>query len=369
MHAPSPFRLDACPSVIRNGRRTRPPRRGPRALAKRVKRAAGSSVSSRAYALLTGVILTGGILAASSPASAQTYPARPVRFIVPIAPGGGGDRTARAVAQKLQALWGQNVVVDNRPGGTGTIGLETTANARPDGYTVSLCTGSHAARQAMQVKLPYDLLRSFSPVTQVTAQSYVLVVNPAVPAQTVAELVAHANAAAKGLTYGSAGQGSLQHLSGALLSLLGKAKLLHVPYKGGGPALADVLAGQIDMIFATPLESAAHIQSGRLRALAVSGARRLKSMPTLPTVAETGIPGYEVTQWYGVLAPAGMPAPLFAKLSGSFIEVLRAPDLVERFARDDVELVGSTPEAFRAHIAGEIKRFERVVKATGLKLD
>ena len=330
---------------------------------------AGNRALNRRPGTLAAGLMLAGLLAAASPATAQSYPSRPVRFIVPIAPGGGGDLTTRAVAQKLQALWGQNVVVDNRAGGTGTIGLETTANSRPDGYTISLCTGSHAARQAMQTKLPYDLLRSFTHVTQVTAQSYVLVINPSVPARTVADLLARANETPRGLTYGSAGQGSLQHLSGALLSTLGKAKLLHVPYKGGGPALADVLAGQIEMIFATPLESVPHIQSGRLRALAVSGARRLKSMSKLPTVAEAGLPGYEISQWYGALAPAGLPAPLLAKLSGSFIEVLRTPDLVERFARDDVELIGSTPDEFRAHIVAEIRRFEGAVKATGIKLD
>ena len=286
-----------------------------------------------------------------------------------MAPGGGGDYTSRIMSQKLQVMWGQNVIVDNRAGGTGTIALETAANARPDGYTISLCTGSHAARQAIQSRLPYDLLRSFTPITQVIAQSYVLVVNPSVAARTVAEVLARANEATRGLTYGSAGQGSLQHLSGALLSMLGKTKLLHVPYKGGGPAMTDLLGGQIDMIFMTSLEAAPHVQSGRLRAIAVSGARRLKSMPKLPTVMEAGIPGYEVTQWYGVIAPAGLPGPLLTKLSGSLIEVLKAPELVERFAKDDVDLVGSTPDEFRAHIATEIKRFERIVKATGLKPD
>jgi len=305
-----------------------------------------------------------------APAAAQAFPDRPVRFIVPIAAGGGGDITTRAVAQKLSALWGQNVVVDNRAGGTGAIGLEIAANARPDGYTISLCTGSHAARQAIQgKKLPYDLLNGFSHVTQVTAQSYVLVVNPSVPAKTIAELVSHSRSVAKGLTYGSSGQGSLQHLSGALLSTLGKANLLHVPYKGGGPALADVLAGQINMIFATPLESVPHIQTGRLRAIAVSGTKRLKAMPSLPTVAEAGVPGYEVSQWYGVLAPVGLPKPVLARLNKSFAEVLRSPDLVERFAKDGVDLVGSPSEQFRAHLAAEIQRFDRAIKAAGIKLE
>ena len=310
------------------------------------------------------------LLSASAPAVAQAFPERPVRFIVPIAPGGGADITTRAVGQKLTALWGQTVVVDNRAGGTGTIGLETAANARPDGYTISLVTGSHAARQAIEgKKLPYDLVRGFSHVTQVTAQSYVLVVNPSVPAKTIAEVVSQSNAQPNGFTYGSSGIGSLQHFSGALFAALGKAKLLHVPYKGGGPALADVLGGQINMIFATPLESAPHIPTGRLRPIAVTGTKRLQTMSGLPTVAEAGVPGYEVSQWYGVLAPVGVPKPVLAKLTSSFVEVLKSPDLVERFARDSVELVGSTPEQFRAHLVADIQRFERAVKAAGIKLD
>jgi tripartite-type tricarboxylate transporter receptor subunit TctC len=321
-------------------------------------------------AAVAASLLLSGFLLAALPAAAQSFPGRPVRFIVPIAPGGGGDITTRAVAQKLAALWAQNVVVDNRPGGTGAIGLEIAANARPDGYTVSLVTGTHAARQAIQgKKLPYDLVRGFSHVTQVTAQSYVLVVNPAVPAKTIPELVAYSNTQPNGLTFGSSGQGSLQHLSGALLSTLGKAKLLHVPYKGGGPALADVLAGQINMIFATPLESAPHIQSGRLRALAVSGTTRMKTMAALPTVAEAGVPGFEVSQWYGVLAPAGVPKPVLAQLNRGFVQVLKSPDLVERFAKDSVDLVGSTSEQFRAHVAAEIQRYQRAIAAAGIKLE
>jgi tripartite-type tricarboxylate transporter receptor subunit TctC len=181
--------------------------------------------------------------------------------------------------------------------------------------------------------------------------------------------VSHSRSVSRGLTYGSSGQGSLQHLSGALLSTLGKANLLHVPYKGGGPALADVLAGQINMIFATPLESVPHIQTGRLRAIAVSGTKRLKAMPSLPTVAEAGVPGYEVSQWYGVLAPVGVPKPVLARLNKSFAEVLRSPDLVERFAKDGVDLVGSPSEQFRAHLAAEIQRFDRAIKAAGIKLE
>jgi tripartite-type tricarboxylate transporter receptor subunit TctC len=312
-------------------------------------------------------LVAGLILAAWPATAAEPYPGRPVRFIVPIAPGGGADITARTVAQKLSSMWGQHFVVDNRSGGTGTIGLDIAAKSRADGYTITFVTGSHAARQAIERKLPYDLLKDFATVTQLTGQAYVLVINPAIPVKTIPELVAHSNEKQGGLTYGSSGQGSLQHLSGALLATSAKANLLHIPYKGGGPALIDVLSGQLNMIFATPLESVPHIKAGRLRAIAVSGARRSPAMPALPTVAETGVAGYEVTNWYGVLAPAATPKPIVAKLNGGFSEALRSPEMAERFAKDGVDLVGSTPEQFHAHIRAEIQRFERAVAAAGIQ--
>lgn len=316
---------------------------------------------------IRAALAAGLVLAACPVTAAEPYPGRPVRFIVPIAPGGGADITARTVAQKLASMWGQHFVVDNRSGGTGTIGLDIAAKSRADGYTITFVTGSHAARQAIERKLPYDLLKDFATVTQLTGQAYVLVINPAIPVKTIQELVAHSNEKAGGLTYGSSGQGSLQHLSGALLATSAKANLLHIPYKGGGPALIDVLSGQLNMIFATPLESVPHIKAGRLRAIAVSGSRRSPAMPTLPTVAETGVAGYEVTNWYGVLAPAATPKPIVAKLNAGFAEALRSPEMAERFAKDGVDLVGSTPEQFHAHIRAEIQRFERAVAAAGIK--
>jgi tripartite-type tricarboxylate transporter receptor subunit TctC len=249
------------------------------------------------------------MLAAAMPdASAQQFPQRPVRFIIPLAPGGGVDITARTVAPRLGALLGQTVVVDNRPGATGAIGLETAARAQPDGHTIVMITGTHTARRATHYgRLPYDLLKDFRAVTQMTRQSYVLVLHPGVAAKSIPDLLALAKAKPGGLTYGSAGQGSLQHLSGALLGALTNTKLLHVAYKGGGPALADVLGGQISMVFATPLESVPHIKSGRLRALAVTSPKRSPALPDLPSIAETGVAGYEVTNWYGVLAPRRLP--------------------------------------------------------------
>jgi tripartite-type tricarboxylate transporter receptor subunit TctC len=233
-----------------------------------------------------------------------------------------------------------------------------------------MISGTHAARRATHPgKLPYDLIKDFVPVTQMTRQSYVLVLHPSVPAKSVPELIALAKAKPDGLTYGSAGQGSLQHLSGALFATSTGSKLLHVAYKGGGPALADVLAGQISMVFATPLESVPHIQSGRLRPLAVTSAKRSPAMPDLPAIAETGVAGYEVTNWYGVLAPAAVRGPVVERLYRGIVEALRTPELKERFRKDGVELIGSAPEDFQKHIRAEISKWERVVAASGIKIE
>ena len=305
-------------------------------------------------------------VALAAPAWGQAFPSRPVRFLVPLAPGGGADITVRAVAQKLGANWKQTVVVDNRPGGTGTIALEMAARAAPDGYTIIMISGSHTARQAVERDLPWNLDRDFAPVTQMTRQSYVLVLHPSVAAKSVPELVNLAKAKPGSLTFGSAGQGSLQHLSGALFGALTQTKLLHVAYKGGGPALADVLAGHISMVFATPLESVPHIKAGRLRPLGVTSAKRSPAMPELPTIAEGGAAGYEVTNWYGVLAPAKVARPLVERLNRSIVEALRSPDLAERFRADGVELIGSSPAEFQKHIQAEIRKWEKVVAAVGI---
>lgn len=302
--------------------------------------------------------------------SAQEFPSRPVRFMIPLAPGGGADITVRAVAQKLSGIWGQSVVVDNRPGGTGAIGLETAARSQPDGYTITMISGTHTARRAThRGKLPYDLVKDFAPVTQMTRQSYVLVLHPSVAAKSISELITLAKARPGGLTYGSAGQGSLQHLAGALLATSTGTNLLHVAYKGGGPALADVLAGQISMVFATPLESVPHIKTGRLRPLAVTSPKRSPAMPDLPSIAETGIAGYEVTNWYGVLAPLATPKAIIDKLNRGIVDALRTPELTERLQKDGVEPIGSAPSEFQKHILAEITKWERVVTAAGIKVD
>lgn len=303
------------------------------------------------------------------PSAVAAFPERPVRLIVPLAPGGGVDITARALAQKLTGMWKQSVVVDNRAGGTGVIGLELAAKSAPDGHTLVFITGTHTARPATERNLPYDLVKDFAPVTQVTRQAYVLVVHPAVPAKTLPELIAYARERPGALTYGSAGLGSLQHFSGELLAIGTKTQLRHIAYKGGGPALVDVVAGHISMVFATPLESVPHIRGGRLRALAVTGAQRSTAMPELPAVAEANVPGYEVTNWYAVLAPARTPRRVVDALNAGFVEAVKSPEMAERFTRDGVEPVGSTAEALREHIRGELDKWQRVVATAGLKAE
>ncbi|MEO8442374.1 MAG: tripartite tricarboxylate transporter substrate binding protein [Betaproteobacteria bacterium] len=298
--------------------------------------------------------------------SAQDFPRKPVRVIVPLAPGGGVDITTRTVSQKLTEAWGQTVVVDNRSGASGIIGLDLCAKSAADGYTLVVITTTHAGHPATQSALPYDLQRDFAPITQMTSQPYILVAHPSVAATTVKELIAVARARPAGLTYGSSGTGGLSHLSGAQLAAITQTNLVHVPYKGGGPALADLLAGQINILFATPLESVPHIKANRIRALAVSTAKRSAAMPDLPTLDEAGAPGFDVSGWYGVAAPAATPRDIVMKINAAIVRVLRLPEIVERFAKDGVETVGTTPEQFRAHVAAEIAKWKRVAAGAGL---
>lgn len=302
-------------------------------------------------------------------AAAQGFPTKPIRFIVASAAGGGADITARAIAQRLGPALGQNVIVDNRAGAGGSIGLEIAARSAPDGHTVSLLSAAHTVAVSMRRGLPYDPVRDFAPISQMTAQPYVLVTHPSLAVGSVRELVALAKERATGVTFGSSGPGGLSHLAGALLGSMTGAKLIHVPYKGGGPALADVLSGQLDILFAAPLESAQHIKLGRVRALAVSSAGRSKAFPELPSVAEAGVPGYEVSGWYGLVAPAATPQPVIVRLNRELVRVLQLPDIVEYFAKDGIEPAGSAPDRFAAHVRVEVAKWKKVVDAAGIAID
>ena len=302
-------------------------------------------------------------------ATSQLYPTKPIRFIVPFVAGAGTDMTARAVAQKLGDTIGQQVVVDNRPGAAGNIGMELTAKAPPDGYTIVLISASHTVNPALYQKPPYDLVRDFAPVSQMTAQPYCLTVHASVPAKTVKELIELARAKPRTLTYGSSGTGGLSHLAGAMLEHLARIEWIHVPYKGGAAGINDLLGGQINAQFTTIIGTVQHVKAGRMRWLAVSTAQRSRAAPELPTIAEAGVPGFDVGGWYGVLAPAATPPSTVAFLSREIVKALKAPEVGERFAADGSEPVGRTPENFAAYIKSEIAKWAKVVKETGIKAD
>ncbi|HSF20665.1 MAG TPA: tripartite tricarboxylate transporter substrate binding protein [Burkholderiales bacterium] len=298
---------------------------------------------------------------------AQQYPARPIRLIVPFPPGGGTDITARAVAQKLSESWGQTVVVDNRPGANGTIGVDIAAKSAPDGHTLTMISSSHAVNTSLYTRQPYDLLKDLTPITQATSQPYVLVINPSVPAKSVKELVGVAKAKPGALNYGSSGTGGISHLAGALLGSLTGTSLVHIPYKGGAPATIDVISGQIQIMFGTLLLNGPHIKAGRLRVLAVTTPQRWPGTPDLPTMQEAGVPGFVITQWYGLLAPAKTPQPTVAKLSKEIARILHQPDVKEKLAADGADAVGNTPEQFGAHIQSETAKYGKLIKQIGLK--
>ena len=302
-------------------------------------------------------------------AMAQNYPNRPIRLIVPFPPGGGTDITARAIALKLGESWGQTVVVDNRGGANGMIGVDIAAKSAPDGHTLTMISSSHAVNTGHQIKQPYDLIKDLAPITQATSQPYVLVINPAVPAKSVKELIAVAKAKPGALNYGSSGAGGISHLAGALLGSLTGTSLVHVPYKGGNPAMIDVISGQIQILFGTLLLTGSHAKAGRLRVLAVTTPQRWPGTPELPTMQEAGVSGFVITQWYGTLAPAKTPQAVIAKLNKEIARLLHQPDVKEKLAADGADAVGNTPEQFGAHIRAEVAKYAKLVKQIGLKAE
>ena len=303
------------------------------------------------------------------PAHAQNYPIKPIRLIIPFAPGGGTDLTARAIAMKLTEAWGHTVVPDNRAGANGTIAVDIATKSPPDGYTLTMISSSHSVNSSLYKSLPYDLVRDLAPITKATSQPYALVIHPSVQAKSVKELIALAKAKPDTMTYGSSGLGGLSHLSGALFSSLAGIKLIHVPYKGGNPALNDVVGGQIQMLFSTLLQADTQLKAGRVRALAVTTKKRSTAAPELPTMQEAGVAGYEVAGWYGVLAPAKTPRPIIDKLNTEIVRILHSPDVQNRLAADGSEAVGSTPEQFGNHIKSEVAKWGKVIREAGIKAE
>ena len=300
---------------------------------------------------------------------AARFPARPIRLLCPFAPSGGVDITARTIGQQLTTLWGQPVVVENKPGANGTIAVDIAVKSIPDGYTLTMISSSHTVNVTLQNTQPYDLLRDIAPITQATIQPYVLVINPALPIHSVQELIAQARANPGKFTYGSSGLGGLSHLAGASFGALADIDLTHIPYKGGAVAMSDVIGGQIDMLFSTILQSHGHIATGRLRPLAVTTATRSASMPEMPTMLECGVKDYEVAGWYGLAAPAATPVPILDKLNHAVVNILHAPEMRVKLGADGSEPVGNSREVFSAFIAAEVAKWRGLIKVLHIKAD
>ncbi len=302
---------------------------------------------------------------AAGSAVAQTYPAKPIRLVVPFPPGGPADIQARLIGPKLTEAWGQPVVIENRAGGNTLIATELTARAEPDGYLVQIISGGFAINVSLYAKLPYDSVRDFAPVTQLTAGPAIVVVHPSLPARSVKELIQLARAKPGQLVYASAGLPS--QLAVELFKVMTGTDLLHVPYKGQGPAMIDLIAGHVQVSFPTIGGALPHHKSGRLRALATTGAKRSPAASDLPTMIEAGVPGYEATNWFGTAVPAKTPPAVVSKLSQEIGRALRMPDVRERLLVQGMEPVSNTPEEFAAYIKTEIAKWAKVVKASGAK--
>jgi tripartite-type tricarboxylate transporter receptor subunit TctC len=299
-------------------------------------------------------------------ASADAYPAKPVRIIVGSSPGGGTDIFARMFAQKLSSNLGRTFVVENRPGAGATLAYAFVARAPADGYTLLAVASGYAITPAFYRNLAYDPLADFAPISLATEAPILLMVHPSLPVQSTRDLIALAKLKSGSLNAGSAGMGTSNHLALALFNNLAGVAIAHIPYKGTGPALVDFIAGQVDIMFGNIVSSLPYVRAGRARALAVTGPKRSIAIPDLPTVAESGVPGYVTTTWHGWLAPAGTPVALVNKVSVELARALKAPDVLEQLATDGAEAVGSTPEQFNRHLIAEIARWSKVVKNTGL---
>lgn len=307
------------------------------------------------------------LLAATMAAHAQTaYPTRVVRLIVPSSPGGGTDISARILAPQLTQFLGQQVVVENRPGAGTMIGGEAVARAAPDGYTLLMGISTLAINPAMYKKVPYDALKDLAPVSQAVALSNVLVIHPSLPSRNLKEFIAFAKARPGQINFASAGKGTSPHLSMELFLVLAKLKMLHVPYKGSGPGVTDLIAGHVPVMMPNMLSAQPHIKSGRIRALGVTGTKRAPGADDIPTIAEAGVPGYEAVQWYGVLAPAATPRDIITKLHAGVVRALQNPDVRQRLLNDGAEPVGSSPEQFGTYIRAETEKWAKVIKAAGI---
>jgi tripartite-type tricarboxylate transporter receptor subunit TctC len=327
---------------------------------------------SRPAARHCTALLIWGLVSAAAPAHGlpADYPNRPVRWIVPFAPAGPTDLMSRAVAEKLSQRLGQQFVVDNRAGAGGNIGAEVVAKAAPDGYTLMIGhVGTHAINVTLYPRIAFDPVRDFTPITLIATLPLALVVHPSVPAKDAKELIAHAKARPGQLNFASAGNGGPTHLTGELLKSSAGIDIVHVPYKGNAAALLDLVAGRVQMMFSNMLTAMPHVRAGKLRAIGISSAKRSPQAPELPTIAESGVPGFAAVPWYGVLGPPSLPRPIVSKLNTEIARALAQPDMQERFVAQGVDLQSSTPEQFAALIKSEVIKWRKVVRDAGAKVD
>jgi len=309
------------------------------------------------------------LIAVGSTASAQGYPAGPVRVIVPFPPGGGVDGAGRLISQKLTEALGRQFVVDNRPGANGMIGSELAARSAKDGYTLMVNGANFVTTPSLYDKPTYDPIRDFEPVSLIALAPNVLVVHPSLPAKSVKELIALAKARPGQVNFAGSGSGSTPHLAAELFNTLAKVTMVHVPYRGTGPAIVGLMSGEASVMFMPTTNAVPLVKSGRLRALAVTSRERVPAMPELPTVAESGLKGYESSQWYGMLAPAGAPAEVLGLLNSHVVKIMQAPEMKQRLTGEGLVAVGSTREQFAAHIKIELAKWAKVIKASGAKVD
>jgi tripartite-type tricarboxylate transporter receptor subunit TctC len=310
------------------------------------------------------------LAAIAAPAFAQLpYPSKPVRIISPFAPGGGNDALCRIVSQRLGENLKQPIIIENRAGANGIVGTEVAARSAPDGYTIVLIPSGHAVNATLYKKLPFDSIRDFSPISLVGSSPLVLAVHPSLPVRNVKDLIALAKARPGQLTYGSAGVGSSGHLAGAQFETLTDTKMMHIPYKGMSVAIIDLLAGQVTMTFGTSLSVVPQVRSGRLRALATTGAKRSPALPDLPTIAETGLPGYEASLWYGFVGPARVPPEIVNRLNSAIVAVLQMPEIRERLASQGVDPQHNTPDEFAKLLVSDVERWAKVIQRAGVQAE
>ena len=333
------------------------------------RRKAGKNSIHPSSIFLRALAISASLFAASGVAQCAEFPTKPIRFLVGFPPGGGNDLVARMVGQKISDQFGRPVVVDNRPGAGGNVAAELVAKAPPDGYSMLMISASHPIQGLLKKNLPYDPIRDFSGIAQLVVYRSVLVVNPGLPVTSLRELLALAKAKPGALNFASAGNGSASHLTGELFKVAATVNLTHVPYKGTGQATTDLIGGRVQMMFTPIAPVVPQIQAGRLRGIAVTSRTRSRILPELPTVAEAGVPGYEVVSWFGIVGPAALPGPIAGKLNAAAAQAVESPDIRDKLAAEDMEPARRTPAEFDALRRAEYAKWAKIIKQTGIQAD